>query len=409
MGVLLWGFDAMPDAPTPPLYPAPLRPEIETLGTSGIAEVFDLGLGREDIIRLWVGEGDQPTPDFICDAATASLRAGETFYPRKRGIPELCEALAGYTSGLYGVPMDSERISITTSGMSAICLALQAFLRPGEEVVVVGPVWPNIVAAVQIMGGRTAHVTLEPLPEGGFRLDLDRLFDACGDRTRAVFVNSPGNPSGWIMPAEDQKALLDFCRRRGLWLISDEVYTRFVYHRPAAERPTAPSLLHLIEPEDPVIIINSFSKTWFMTGWRLGWLIHPHSMAETFDRLIEFSFSGTPPFLQRGAVAAIEQGEPFAQEVIERCRVAGELVYQRLSALPRVRLARPKGAFYAFFRLEGMEDSMATAKALLESAKVGLAPGSAFGPGGEGHLRLCFAATTETLSEALDRLEPALR
>ena len=399
----------MPDAARPPLYPAPLRPEIETLGTSGIAEVFDLGLGREDIIRLWVGEGDQPTPKFICDAATAALEAGETFYPRKRGIPELCDSLARYTSELYGVALDSERISIATSGMTAIVLALQAFVQPGDEVVVVGPVWPNIVAAVQIVGGRTVHVTLDPLPEGGFHLDMDKLFAACGENTRAVFVNSPGNPTGWVMEAEDQKALLDHCRKHRTWLISDEVYTRFVYDRPAAERPTAPSLLTLAEPEDPVIVINSFSKTWFMTGWRLGWLIHPPSMAETFDRLIEFSFSGTAPFLQHGAVAALEQGEPFAQEVIERCRVAGELVYQRLSALPRVRLARPRGAFYAFFRVEGMSDSMAMAKELLEGAKVGLAPGSAFGPGGEGHLRLCFASTTETLSEALDRLEPALR
>jgi len=399
----------MPDAKLPPLYPAALRPEIESLGNSGIAEVFELGLGRKDIIPLWVGEGDQPTPDFICEAAAAALKAGETFYPRKRGVPELCESLARYTAELYGIAMDSERISIATSGMTAIVLALQAFVRPGDEVVVVGPVWPNIVAAVQIAGGRHVDVVLEPLPEGGFHLDMDRLFGACGNKTRAIFVNSPGNPSGWIMPAEDQKALLDFCRQKRIWLISDEVYTRFVYDRPAAERPTAPSLLTLIEPEDPVIVINSFSKTWFMTGWRLGWLIHPPSMAETFDRLIEFSFSGAPPFLQHGAVAAVEQGEPFAQSIIERCHLAGDLVHQRLVALPRVRLARPRGAFYAFFRVEGLTDSMAFAKELIETAKVGLAPGSAFGPGGEGHLRLCFAATPETLSKALDRLEPALR
>ena len=211
------------------------------------------------------------------------------------------------------------------------------------------------------------------------------------------------------MEREDQQALLDFCRQRRLWLIADEVYSRFVYDRPAAERPTAPSFLNLIEPEDPVIVINSFSKTWAMTGWRMGWLIHPHSLAETFDRLVEFCTSGAPHFLQYGCVAALEQGEPFAQELIERCHRGGELVFQRLSALPRVRIARPRGSFYAFFALDGLTDSLAYAKQLLEETAVGLAPGSAFGAGGEGHLRLCFASSQDSLSQGLDRLEKALR
>ncbi|MDJ0611630.1 MAG: pyridoxal phosphate-dependent aminotransferase [Kiloniellales bacterium] len=390
-------------------FPAPLRPEIEALETSGIAQVFELGLGRDDIVRLWVGEGDLPTPAFIGEAATRALKDGKTFYNRKRGIPELCEALARYSNELYGVSLDPERFTVTSSGMTGILLTLQTMVRPGDKVVVVSPVWPNIVSAVQVAGGLVEEIVLDRLPEGGFRLDLDRLMAVCDGTTRAVFVNSPGNPSGWVMPREEQQALLDFCRRRGLWLISDEVYSRFVYDRPASERPTAPSFLTLIEPEDPVIVVNSFSKTWAMTGWRMGWVIHPPSLAETFDRLVEFCTSGAPHFLQYGCIAALEQGEPFAQEMIERCRRGGELVYQRLSPLPRVRIARPKGSFYAFFAVDGLTDSLAFAKDLVDRAAVGLAPGSAFGAGGEGHLRLCFASSLEGLSEGLDRLEDALK
>jgi aspartate/methionine/tyrosine aminotransferase len=390
-------------------YPAPLRPEIEALETSGIAQLFNLGVRREGVIPLWFGEGDLPTPDFICEAAARSLLAGNTFYTHKRGIPELRAAIAGYLDGLYPGPLDVERITVTTSGMNGIMLTLQTIAGAGDNVVVVTPVWPNILSAVRIMGAELRTVTLDAQPDGGFRLDVERLFAACDERTRAVFVNSPNNPTGWVMLAEDQRALLDFCRARGIWIIADEVYHRFVYHRPAAERPLAPSFLEVAEAEDPVIVVHSFSKTWAMTGWRIGWLVHPASLADNFDRLVEFNTSGASRFLQDGCVTAIEEGEDFAVSMIERCRRGRDLVHQRLSALPRVRLACPAGAFYTFFALEGLTDSLAYAKQVLEVTNVGVAPGSAFGPGGEGHLRLCFASGTERLSEALDRLEPAFR
>ena len=246
----------------------------------------------------------------------------------------------------------------------------------------------------------------------GFRLDLDKLFDACDERTRAIFLVSPANPTGWIAAPDEQAAILDFCRRRGIWLIADEVYHRFVYDSSPGQDPegrlAAPSLLALADPEDPVFVVNSFSKTWAMTGWRMGWLTHPPSLGPLFDNLIEFNTSGGQAFIQRAGIAALEEGEPFVVDYIERCRRAGDLVFQRLSAMPRVRIARPRGSFYSFFGLDGMDDSFAFAKDLLTETGVGLAPGSAFGAGGEGYLRLCFATSAARLSEALDRIEPKL-
>jgi aspartate/methionine/tyrosine aminotransferase len=389
-------------------WAAPLNPNVEHLESSRIAEVWQLGFGRENLIPLWVGEGDVPTPAFICEAATRAMAEGKTFYTHKRGTPELRQTVADYTEGLYGVDLDVERVTITSSGMNGIVIVLQAIVAPGDNVVVVTPVWPNIMAAVAVVGGQVRAVGLDSLPEGGFRLDLDRLADAVDARTRAIFIASPGNPTGWVMEPDEQRAVMDLCRARGVWMIADEVYARFIYNAPAANRATAPSFLEVSRPDDPLVVVNSFSKTWAMTGWRMGWLTAPTVFAETLDKLIEFNTSGAPNFLQDACIAAIRDGEPFVQEQIERCRRGGELVFDRLSAIPRVRVARPRGSFYTFFALDGLDDSLAFAKRLLEETDVGLAPGSAFGPGGEGHLRLCFASSTERLSEALDRIEPVL-
>jgi aspartate/methionine/tyrosine aminotransferase len=389
-------------------YPARLRPEIEALETSGISQLFALGVDREGVIPLWFGEGDLPTPDFICATASQSLKAGNTFYSHKRGIPALREAIVAYMNGLFGAALDVERITVTSSGMNGIMLALQTIAGAGDSVVVVSPVWPNIMSGVRIMGAALKTVSLQSR-EDGFHLDMDELMAACDERTRAVFVNSPSNPTGWVMGPEDQRTLLDFCRTRGIWIMADEVYHRFVYERPASERPRAPSFLDLARPDDAVIVVQSFSKTWAMTGWRMGWLVHPAALGANFDRLVEFNTSGAPRFLQDGCITALAEGEGFACHVIERCRQGRDLVTQRLSSLPRIRLACPEGAFYAFFAVEGLTDSLDTAKRILDEVSVGLAPGSAFGPGGEGHLRLCFAGGTERLSAALDRLEPLFR
>jgi aspartate/methionine/tyrosine aminotransferase len=388
--------------------PAPLRPEIVGLEMSRIAEVWQLGFGRDDLIPLWVGEGNLPTPAFICDAASQALNEGKTFYTHKRGIPELRRALASYTDGLYGTRTDVERVTVTSSGMNGIVLVLQAILSPGENVVIVTPVWPNILSAARVAGGVVKTVDLDPLPEGGFRLDLERLAAAVDTQTRAVFIASPGNPTGWVMSGEEQRRVMELCRDRGIWMIADEVYARFIYDGPARNRAAAPSFLEVAGPEDPLIVVNSFSKAWAMTGWRMGWLTAPAALGETLDKLIEYSTCGAPHFLQCGGVTAIQEGEDFVREMVELCHVGGELVYQRLSAVPGLHIAKPEGSFYSFFRVDGLTDSLAFAKRLLNQTGVGLAPGSAFGSGGEGHMRLCFASTAALLEDAMDRLTPAL-
>ena len=390
---------------TPPL----LRRAIAELESSKIVEVWELGFGRDDLIGLWVGEGDLPTPGFICEAAAAALGAGHTFYAPKRGLPELRQAIVDYQAGLYRVPpVDIERVSVTPSAMNAIMIAMQILIDAGDNVPCVSPVWPNIYAAVRTLGGEVRHVNLDSGPDGGFALDMERLMAAVDGRTRAVFVASPGNPTGWVMPAEQQRALLDFCRDRGIWIVSDEVYARFVYDRPVEDRPAAPSFLEIIEPEDRVLVVNSFSKTWAMTGWRLGWVIHPDALAAAYGKMIEYNTSGAQAFLQHGALTAIHDGEPFVDSMVTRCRRGRDVVTRALRQMPRVRLAEPEAGFFAFPAVDGMDDSLAGAKALLHATGVGLAPGAAFGPGGEGHLRLCFAGATERLEEAMDRLRPHL-
>ncbi|MGF6226079.1 aspartate aminotransferase [Inquilinus ginsengisoli] len=379
-----------------------IRPDIARLPESGIVEVVNAGRGKPGLIPLWVGEGDQPTPAFIAEAANRALLEGQTFYTWQRGIPPLREALAGYVGRIAGTTVSPSRIYVTIGGMQAIMMTMQALVGPGDEVVLPAPVWPNIFSAVEIAGGRTVPVPIG-VENGHWRLDLDRLFAACGPRTRALFLNSPGNPTGWTLTAEEQKAILDFCRARGIWIVADEVYARFVY-----DRPVAPSFLSIAAPQDRLVVVNTFSKNWAMTGWRIGWVVASEELGQVYENLQQFNTSGVPTFLQHGAVAAIEQGEDFIQSQVDRCRTARDLVIGRLSEAPRVRLTRPDGAFYLFFRVEGEPDSRALALRLLHEANVGLAPGSAFGPGGEGHLRLCFAGSVERLQTAMDRLLPAL-
>ncbi len=383
-------------------FPAPLRPQVESLAGSRIREVSDAAFDRPELIALWFGESDRVTPRFISEAAKRALDEGRTFYTPNRGIPELRQAIASYISRLRQRKLGPERVSVTPSGVNAIMLVMQALVDPGDNVVLVTPLWPNCADAVRILGGEARRVALAAVDDG-WRLDLDRLFAAVDARTRALFINSPGNPTGWMMRAEDIAAVLEFCRKRRIWLIADEVYERVVY-----DRDRSPSPLDFARADDPVISINSFSKAWCMTGWRLGWLVTPAELGETIGKIAEFNVSCPAAFVQHAGVTALRDGEAFTAEIVGQYRQTRDLVVQRLGAMPRVRLAYPQAAFYAFFRVDGMTDSLAFAKKVATDSGVGLAPGIAFGPEGEGWLRLCFATSTARLSQAFDRLTPVL-
>lgn len=385
-------------------YPTPhLRDAVTSIEKQQILAVSELALGDKSVIPLWYGESDVPTARFICEAAAEAMYAGETFYSHKRGTPELIGALSAYLGDLYGRPVARERISVTSSGMTAIMLCLQCIVDAGDNVIVVNPVWPNAQSAVRVLGGEVRYVTLDAT-EGRWSLDMDRLVDAMDGRTRAVFVNSPNNPTGWVMPGEQQREMLQHCRKRGIWIVSDEVYARMVY-----EGRSAPSFLEIAEPDDPVLVINSFSKSWAMTGWRIGWIVHPARIGDLLGNMIEFNYSCVPPFLQRAATVAITEGEPVVEEIVDYCRRGRDVISQRLPSMPRIEgFAPPEASFYAFFRIAGVEDSLAFAQDLVRRAKLGVAPGTAFGPGAERWFRLCFAQTPQRLAEAMDRLERGL-
>ncbi len=380
--------------------PAAARDAVRALAASQIREVANAGMGDPGVLPFWFGEPDQVTPDFIREAGAASLARGETFYTQNFGIPPLRDAIARYLTDLHR-PVRADDVAVTASGMSALMLAVEALVAPGDRVVVVTPLWPNLVEIPKILSARVECVPLA-FAAGEWTLDLDRLLDALTPGTRLVLINSPNNPTGWTITHEQQQAVLARCRRHGTWLVADDVYER-LYYRDAAAR-AAPSFLALADRDERVISTNSFSKSWLMTGWRLGWLVAPSALLPDIGKLIEYNTSCSPAFVQHAGVAAIAGGEPVVAHTRARFREARDFLIAALARLPGIEVAPPAGAMYAFFRVEGLRDSLAFCKTLVREARLGLAPGSAFGREGEGFVRWCFASETPRLAEGVMRL-----
>lgn len=383
-----------------------IRPAILNLERNGIGEVAFLGLGRSDIIPLWFGEGDVVTPDFIREAAKRALDQGKTFYTFTRGLTELREAIAKWASRQSGREIDLDRVTVPGAAMMGVQIALQCVAEPGDNVIVISPMWPNIFQAIRGIGAEPRFVRLNGGANGKpWTLDLDRLFAAVDRRTKAVFFASPSNPTGWIMSEAEQRAILDFTRKRGIAIISDEVYTPIVYDTPA------PSFAAIAEPEDDVFVVNSFSKAWAMTGWRVGWLIHPKGIGSQIAEMAAYNNTGSAVFAQYGALEAITKGDSFVKWQLERCRNGLAIVEKFIASQNRISWSKPAGAFYGFLAVEGMTDSTAFAKRLLTEAKVGVAPGIAFGPrddrDNDRFIRICFAQDPKRLTEALDRIAKA--
>lgn len=351
---------------------------------SGIVELVNHARLREGLIPLWVGEGDLPTPDFITRAAIEALAKGETFYTWQRGIPELRQALANYHAKHFGQDFSPEEFYVTGSGMQSIQLALQAVAGADDEVIYLSPAWPNFPAAVEIAGAIPVPVTLD-FGGNGWTLDVEKLKAAITIKSKAIFINTPSNPTGWTADLETLKSLVSIARQHGLWVIADEIYSRFYY-----SGPRAPSFLNVMDADDKIIFVNSFSKNWAMTGWRVGWIKAHPSLGQVIENLVQYSTSGVAQFIQRGAVAALEQGDDFVDMQVGRARQARDIVSSALVKTGRVRCSLPEGAFYLFFQVDGVTDTRAAAKEIVEKTGVGLAPGTAFGAGGAGGFRLCF-------------------
>jgi len=382
--------------------PLAARPAVRALAASKIRELFNAGMGRTDLLAFWVGEPDEPTPGFIRRAGIESIEAGEVFYTHNLGIAELRQGLADYVSRLHA-PVAPGRIAATSAGVSALMVASQLLLDPGDRVVSVVPLWPNLQEIPKILGARVATVALDFSPSG-WKLDLQRLLDELKPGTKALYLNSPNNPTGWTAARKQQRAILERCRRDGIWIFADDAYER-LYYGPG---DAAPSFLDLAGPEDRLISANTFSKTWLMPGWRLGWLVLPEPLVADLGKLLEYNTSCAPVFVQRAGIAALKGGEQVIAHTRERFRRARDFLVAALAGIPGVEAAAPDGTMYVFFRIEGMRDSFEFCKRLARDAGLGLAPGSAFGPQGEGFLRWCFAAGEERLAAGVERLRGAM-
>ena len=390
-----------------------MRQAVVNLEESMIRQVANAGLDRSDVLKFWFGESDEVTPPFIRDAAAQSLQNGEVFYSHNLGLPELREAIATYVTNLRtpgAAPIGMDRIAVTSGGVNALMLAVQALVDAGDEVVAVTPVWPNLTAQPAIMGARVRCVSLRPVG-GRWQLDMDELLASITPATKLLIINAPNNPTGWTLSRSEQQTILSHCRTTGTWLLADEVYER-LYYAPTANG-AAPSFLDLADPEDRLIVAHSFSKSFLMTGWRLGWLVLPPSALPHLGKLIEFNTSCAPVFVQRGGLVAIQRTADITPRVVAHLKHCRDTLIPLLQAVPGLQVAAADGGMYAFFRLEDharFGDSLATAKRLVVEAGLGLAPGNAFmvNPRAEaqGWLRWCFASQdVARLGQGVDRLK----
>ncbi|RAR56219.1 aspartate/methionine/tyrosine aminotransferase [Paraburkholderia unamae] len=376
------------------------REAVRALRSSQIREVANAGFGVPDVLPFWFGESDRVTPPFIREAAAEALGRGDTFYTHNLGIAPLREALSRYVSALHGAtPVDN--IAVTSAGVNALMLAAQLVVGAGDRAVAVTPLWPNLVEIPKILGAAVETVSLS-YGERGWTLDLDRLLAALTPETRLLMINSPNNPTGWVMTRDEQRAVLEHCRRHGIWIVADEVYER-LYYGDTGER-TAPSFLDIASREERLICVNSFSKAWLMTGWRLGWMVVPPTLTDDLGKLVEYNTSCAPSFVQQAGIAAVQHGETFTRELVADLRASRDHLAAALARLPGVDVKVPHGAMYLFFRLPGAQNSLELCKSLVRDAGLGLAPGSAFGPQGEGFVRWCYACDPARLDAGVERL-----
>jgi aspartate/methionine/tyrosine aminotransferase len=390
-----------------------MRQAVLNLEESMIRQVANAGMGRTDVLKFWFGESDEVTPQFIRDAAAASLQQGETFYAHNLGLAELREAISVYCNGIRAqgaAKIGADRIAVTSGGVNALMLAAQALVDAGDEVVAVTPLWPNLTGQPAIMGAVVRSVSLKPVA-GQWQLAMPELLAAVTNRTKLLTLNAPNNPTGWTLSRAEQETILAHCRKTGTWILADEVYER-LYYEPTSNG-CAPSFLDISQPDDRLVVVNSFSKSFLMTGWRLGWLVMPPAMTAQMGKLIEFNTSCAPVFIQKAGLVAIERTLDVTPRVVAHLKTCRDTLLPLLAAVPGVQVAPAKGGMYAFFRLEDQArygDSLAVAKSLVLEAGLGLAPGNAFmvdpDRDAQGWLRWCFASQDlSRLGRGVQRLE----
>ncbi len=353
------------------------------------------------IFAAWFGEGNQPTKEIIYREAINSLKNGQTFYTYQNGLPKIREALSNYMNSVFGLNLTPENNSLVTGGMLGIKIICDMLIEKNDEVVIVGPVWPNIRSSVILKQAKIKEVNLKL--KNKWQLDLTELFNSISNKTKMVFINSPSNPTGWMLNESEQEEITSFIRKRNCWLIADEVYHQIVF-----DRDVSPSFLQFAKPSDKLIVINSSSKSFNMTGWRVGWLSHPEFLGEHIAKLVQISTTGVPEFLQEGFFSALINYKSIVHGVKNDLKKSRDLVFERTKNWNKIHMPETNAAFYSFFKVKDMSNSVEYAKFLIEKTQVGLAPGVAFGKSGEGHLRLCFASDLNYLDNILNRLKKEL-
>lgn len=376
-----------------------LRRSVSNLASNPGAEIIRYGRGKPDILFLGQGQGEQKTPDFICQAATEAMASGKTFYDSALGLDALRQEISDYYARIYGLNVPVGRIAATSSGTTAMYLALAALIHENDEVVAVTPIWKNLLSIIELAEGRIREVALKN-NEGAWSLDLEELFASVTDKTRVLLITTPSNPTGWTMSRDEIKAVLDFARDRDLWIVADEVYSRIVY-----DGLHAPSFLEYATGDDKLFVVNSFSKGWAMTGWRLGWLVMPEGAEQHIRDLALYNTMGPPTFTQFGGIAALCHGEGFLKDQIDLWRGNRSFMMEQFKANDRIICDTPDAAFYGFFKVRGQEDCLQLARDLIDRSGLLLAPGCAFGQMGKSYMRICFAISQGRLGEALDRLD----
>jgi len=385
-----------------------LAASVETVPRSRIRELAEIAMSMEGVLRLYFGESSLPTPDYIKRAATRAIEDGFTFYTENAGLPSLRRAIAENYRRLHGVELDpAGEIVVTASGVQALNVAIRCALDPGDEALVLTPAWPN-GSSIVTMANAVVRQVPQPWCGDRYGIDFDALAAAVTPRTRLLLYTSPSNPLGWVATADEQRGLLDFARRHGLWLLADEVYERLYYAGSSLGDPV-PSILRMATRDDAVMVVHSFSKSYCMTGWRLGWLVARRDLAAKATELNEFIISHAPSFAQKAGETALAEGEGELRAMLARLKGNRDLCLEALAGMPGVAVPKPDGAFYLFPRIDGLEDSFGFCRRLLEETRVGLAPGVAFGAGGEGSVRICYAAERDILEPAIERLAKFLR
>jgi aspartate aminotransferase len=364
---------------------------------SPLIQVAQAAAAVENPLRLYYGESDMPTPDFICRALEEAVRAGHTMYTATAGTTELRQIICDKFLETQLIECHPNQVVCTSGAGMAIFLAIRACIGAGDNAIVISPAFSVFASTVTVFGGEVREVPL--VREGSrFRLDLDRVRAAIDSHTRLLVVNSPSNPTGWVINREEQEALWAIAVEHDILILSDEVYDRIVY-----DTDIAPSFARVATDREHLVVVNSFSKTYNMTGWRLGYAIGGEQLIGLMTKVAEFITASPPAMIQEAGIVALRDGEPFIRDLRRQYAKRRQLVMERLARIPGLSVPEAQGAFYAFPQIDGLTDSMAFAKELLRSTHVGIGPGSAFGRYGEGYVRISYASSETILIPALDR------